>query len=194
MQRPKRQEGTNTFLAPSAIKSYNKILSAAITSANVPEKKYLIGCFRARQYEKLLIWAEQVSPQKYDSHRTYFDSVQLAALIKKYPFSTREIPGLKDPEKVALGKFAKAENRCKRMNAICYGKRRRHYFENPYHIYMARARKFIKRALGETPNMDDIFDECDFTAGASVNVHGNKTNLARKLGADGWTGTRSVLP
>jgi len=183
-----------TSISVTSGKLFKTVIRKAIMAVSSDHENYLLGALRANQFERLLEWSEQVSPQQYSSPAFYFADAQIAALIKKYPFTTTEIPGLKDPGVVAFEKFQKAENRCKRMNAVRIAKRKRHYFEDRHHQYWVTARRYILRVLGSEPNLEDIFDHCDFSAGASIGVHGNKTSLAHKIGSEAMSGTTLALP
>lgn len=152
-------------------------------------RQKLVGYLRSRQWDRLVEWAESVSPQRYDSPSLYFDDAQIAALIRKYPYTSEELPGF-DPDNAALKKFLHAEHRCKWVNRRRRAKRSRF---DPYAEALRLARSYIIKAIGLTPDLPAIYDKCDFTSGASVGCHGNATNLQRKLLADRWSVTSSAL-
>jgi hypothetical protein len=108
---------------------------------------------------------------------------QLAALIRKYPFP-EALTGY-NCQKNAEEKFLAAEHRCKRYNqrfrAIRSTGRDKYARETWY------AREYIAYVLGHEPNLQAIMDKCDFTPGSCIGVHGNATNLARKLTSESWT-------
>lgn len=89
-------------------------------------------------------------------------------------------------------KFLAAEHRCKRVNQRFRAIRRTG--RDPYGAEIWHARNWIQYVLGHTPDLQKISKSCDITPGASLGVHGNATNLARKLAASSWTVTPSALP
>jgi len=190
MSTPKSQPGIETGLAISDVDAYAKIVSAYLRSCNHPEATKLLGYIRSRQWKLLLDWTERPCPQQYHTPAQYFADAQIAALIKKYPFTDSEIPGI-DPEGAAVRKFFASEHRCKRVNQRARARRKRF---DPNAQFWADSRAFIMKVLGPEPDYSGIMDKCDFTAGASIGVHGNATNLKRKLFADSWSCTPTALP
>jgi len=170
--------------------AYSRLLRSAISSTNHPDKDWLLGTLRARRWADLLEWADRPSPQMYDSDTTYFVDCQLAALVRKYPFTPYQIPKL-DPEATALKKFLSAEHRCKWLNRKFSAKRKRF---DEYAQAKAYMRSFIEKMIGSSPDLQSIYDRCDFTSGASIQVNGNTTSIARKIFAQRWTVTPSALP
>lgn len=175
-------------LRESSEQIYPKILSKIVGQTSLEEKDVLMGHIRARRYDLLLQWSELVTPQKYCNPASYFAAAQVSSLIKKYPFSPDMLPGL-NPEETAVKKFLHAEHRCKRVNLIRILKRKR--FDH-YAQFWADARSYIRRVLGDKPDLPRIYAQCDFSSGASLGVHGNKTNLARKFSSESWTCTPSA--
>lgn len=177
-------------IAIEPIAAYTKLLRAAISSTNHSESAFLEGALRAKRFDLLLEWSDRPSPQLYDSSTDYFVDCQLSALIKKYPFSRFEVPGL-DPQATALSKFESAEHKCKRVNQKFRAKRRRF---DPYMQLKCYMREFILSTVGPSPDLLAIGEKCDFTSGASLLVGGSKTNIARKVYAQSWTSTPGALP
>lgn len=185
-----KQRKVNLNLSCSAESAYRQILSTVLRSSNLSDSEPLNGALRARHYGKLLEWAERPSPQMYDSAASYFAEAQLSALIRKYPFTTEQVPGL-DPEATAVKKFFAAEHACKRQNQRRILKRKRFEVHAQFFEY---ARDYIWKVIGEKPDLPQLLSKCDFTEGASVGVHGNKTNTMRKLFAKRWSVTPTALP
>jgi len=175
---------------PEAI--YSKIVRQALVAGSLPEKDKLLGHLRARQFNLLLEWSERVSPQLYDSSASYFAAAQISALIKSYPFSKEQISGL-SPDTVAYERFASAEHRCKRVNLRARLRKKARAWE-PYAEIYAYARSYISSTIGFAPDMVEIARNADITPGAAIGVHGNKTNMARKLLATSWTCTQAAIP
>jgi len=103
--RPRKRD--LTLIRHNPTSAYSKVLARAIRAADLPDQKLLLGRLRAKDFKFLLEWSERVSPQLYDSRTVYFVHAQIAALIKKYPFTPTQVPGI-NPESVAWRKFASA--------------------------------------------------------------------------------------
>ena len=183
-----KKPGPKLSLTVTPDKAYSKVLSCVLKSLPHPDADHLLGHVRAKQFGKLLEWAES---RRTDVHDTalYFAEAQIVALIRKYPFSSSEIPGI-NPEETAVKSFKAAEHRCLWVN-----RRRRAYRKryDPYAPFWERARAYIRNVVGEQPNLPEIYDQCNFSGGASVGVHGNATNLARKFMSDSWSCTPTAL-
>lgn len=189
----RRSPKTGLRKNPEAI--HLRILLEAVTPLIklYPWAKVLNGHLRARNWPKLLEWAGSISPQTYGEAEQYFAAIQVSSLIRKYPFSSRQIPGL-NPEATAREKFAASEHRCKRVNTkFRLLQQPKYQAKFASYALFERARSYIRRVLGRTPNYERIYKRCDFTEGASVGVHGNATNLARKLTAESWSVTPMAL-
>jgi hypothetical protein len=121
----------------------------------------------------------------YDDATEHFVANQFAAIIKKYPFP----PGShkNDPEKKAYQKFIQSEHSCKRMNERMRGRRTRKGRPIPFEPDFSRMRNFIRYTIGEAPSLSEIWSKCGFGPGASLGVHGNATNAARKLLSRDWS-------
>lgn len=150
----------------------------------------LHGAIRARSVSKLMTLADSFVATVYATAAEHFAANQLAALIRKYPFSNDELPGL-DPKGSAIRKFHAAEHHCKWVNRRFRALRTR---VNPHNEIFRLARSWITRVLGDKPELSVIYGKSDFCAGASLGVHGNRTNLGRKLLSKSWTCTPSALP
>lgn len=190
MSTPKRRSGIRTGVSTPPIALYKGVVGRFFSSSTSPLAAEGLDALRADDFSKLLEMTELQSPQMYGSSSSYLDDAQVVALIKKYPFSENEIPGLK-PEETAIKKFLASEHRCKRVNQRCRAKRRRFDHNAQFWHY---ARTYIERTIGPKPDLEAICRLCDFTAGASMGVHGNATNLARKLYAKTWSCTPTALP
>jgi len=59
---------------------------------------------------------------------------------------------------------------------------------------LMKMRSWIRYVLGDKPDMRTIYEMCDFGPGASIGVHGQATNVARKFLAQRWTVTPLALP
>lgn len=130
------------------------------------------------QYADLLQYADSLSAQMYADATTHYVANQFASLIRKYPWVPSVVET--DPEGTARNAWRKAEHKCKRVNTRF---RMFRTFRSPQEETLNRMRGFIRFVLGDEPNMESIYAKCDYTAGAALGVHGNATNLGRKLSA-----------
>jgi len=142
----------------------------------------LSGYFRSKRYDLAMVLADSMSKQVHLDAATHFAANQFAQLIRKYPWDPKVVKT--DPETKAINAFNLSERRCKRLNKkfAFYGS-----FRSPHESLFQEMRSFIRYVIGEEPPMDEVLRGCAFGAGASVGVHGNATNLARKVLADKWT-------
>lgn len=141
---------------------------------------------------ELVEWADAMSKQVYSTPELHYRMHQLFALIRKYPFDV-QLTGL-NPTAAAQQTFRSAEHRCKRYN-LRFRLMRKHPERFPHADVIWHARGFIRSILGDEPNIAAITRACDFTPGAALGVHGNATNLARKIRASSWTvSSHALLP
>lgn len=145
----------------------------------------------------LLDFADDLSATVYADREKHFLMHQLAALIRKFPLLSTAY----DPEAMCRKTLASTEWRTKWQNRRMKAARKRpSHFDGPVHY----ARNFIIKVLsrGEkydetgfrdpTPNLNKILKSCTLTSGSAVGVHGNATNVLRKLNAS-WSCTPSCL-
>ena len=142
----------------------------------------LHGHFRARRFDLALALADSLSEQKYSDATMHFVANQFSQLIRKYPWDPKVVKT--DPEGKAVRTFFKSERRCLLLNRkfTIYANRR-----SPYEYELNDMRNFIQYCIGYEPPISRILDNCDFGIGASLGVHGNATNLARKILSKKWT-------
>jgi hypothetical protein len=171
----------NRNLARTSWSNYQKFLQVVLRSYPNFEVEEGLEALRLQDWNRLLNWADGLVNTVYSSpheHRVYH---QFAALIRKYPFPQGTVNT--DPEGEAIKRFLASERKCHRINQrfICYRKVR-----SPHERVLSRARDFVSYVLGDF-SLDEVWDECAFGAGASLGIHGNCTNLARKLTSVDWT-------
>lgn len=160
------------------------------SGTSLPSRDVGLLFLRTGRYDDLVRWTESLlNFTEYSSASQFLLATQLAALIRKYPFTRAETPEL-DPDARALGKFKGAEHLCKRYNS--YFRLQRNKRER-YAVAKQLMRTYIKGVLGKL-NILDVYDECDFGPGASVGVGGVGTNAARKLLAAKWSVTPTAVP
>jgi len=102
---------------------------------------------------------------------------QFSAMLTKYPYEPEQIPGL-DPDSAALEGFLKDERRNRRVNTILRGYRSRGLVRNSAHLLM---REWITEVMGDKPDLEYILSHCDYSGGASINVHGKATHFGNKV-------------
>jgi hypothetical protein len=153
-------------------------------------------------HEDLLVLADDLSRTVYGDPAEHYRMHQLSALIRKYP--ALDLPGVQDPEEKAKKVFLSAEWRSKWTNRKFKAVRRLNSGVEASSIHTMRTWiNYVLRNRADadqdgpapTPDLQAIFEKCDFTGGASLGVHGNATNILRKLmqAEDGWTVTPEAL-
>jgi hypothetical protein len=138
-------------------------------------------------WDSLLVFAESLSSTVYSTAAEHRLCTQLSHLVRKYPFPKGVVSA--DPDGKATRIFHRFERRCLLTN------RKFRLFDtlrSPHENDLCIARSWIKYVLGDL-NLPDIWDLCDFGPGASIGVHGNATNSARKLLAKKWSVTPSAF-
>lgn len=144
--------------------------------------RHLQGLFRSRRYDLALTYADSLSGQKYPDATMHYVANQFSQLVKKYPWDSDLVKT--DPRQTAVRTFLKAEHKCSRINRRfkLYGS-----FRSPFEYDLNEARNYVRYVLGMSPNLSSILSKSGFGAGANIGVHGNATNLGRKLLSEQWT-------
>lgn len=176
----KVQTFNRKVLSTNSWKLYLKLLRVLESSTVPSELTTIIQFLEDGRVKEAYELADSLGRQTYSTPREHFRANQIVALIKKYPFPNGINPF--NPESMAREKFSKAELKCAEFNALF---KKGLHGEKEY--FLARARAFIRYVLGESPNLAAIYGMCDFGPGASIGVHGNATNLARKLSCEKWS-------
>lgn len=182
-----RRRALRSFQVPNPILVFKDLVGIAVTSNLYDQNTelFVLLCLQAGRYRELVIWADAVAATEYGDPEQHYRMHQLSDLIRKYPFPPKLL-GL-NPREAAKEKFVSAEHRCERVNTVFRarnsGRGRR------FHTELAAARKWIEYVVGESPNLHSIASKMDFSGGASIGVHGNATNLARKIYAPSWSAT-----
>jgi hypothetical protein len=142
--------------------------------------KLIPGYLRSKQILPLLELADSLVAQKqHATAKDHFLANQISALIRKYPFP-KEM-GLPDPNLKAKETWIEMEQKCSFLNS-----RFEFPYWGPFWKEYEKMRNFINYVLSDRVPLQKIYSECDVGPGASVGVHGNATNLARKFGGV-WT-------
>lgn len=115
----------------------------------------------------------------------YFQVAQLNAFFKKNEFIKPGDPTV-DQERTARDIWLAAEAQCAQTNeAIISGL----FLDPEYAVFVARMKAIIVNWIGVSPDLEDIYDACDFSSGASIGIHGDLTHVQRKA-----TSTWSCTP
>lgn len=161
---------------------YRKVLQRVLYRECRPYKwSALVSRFvETSDWASLYGWADTVDADASSSAHEFYCVSQLVALVKKYPHDL----GF-DARDNAKRKFLQAEKDCMKTN------RRFESMRIPPDIldYLETARIFMSELLGDEPNFSDIWSRCDFGPGANIGVHGDRTNLFRKLFSEKLTVT-----
>lgn len=142
------------------------------------------GLLRNLDVRGLVDYADSLSEQQYPDAESHFSANQFASLIRKYPFPL-ELADFQ-PKQKAKEKWLKAEASCLIVNDR---------FKFPVPLWeqkLHHMRGFISYVIGQEPNLRRILSRCDFGPGASLGVHGNATNKARKI-ASNWSVSPKAL-
>lgn len=166
---------------------YRKLLGRVLEGLTYSWATDIAGTLRSQDVGLLFEKADSLSKQKYLDATEHFVANQVALLIKKYPFPQSLSPF--DPEAEARSKFESSERNCARMNS---------YFNQVFDLdstnqaAFTKMRAFIRYVLSDSPPLASIYESVDFGPGASIGVHGNATNVARKFESR-WSVTPSAF-
>lgn len=174
-----------------SLQKLQKLLMTILESncQSYPWYKKVLGYTRNSDWARLYDWTE-LPLAVHGGAAEHFAVAQITALVKKFPFNSLEI-GRKDPRSVALEKFRASEEKCRKSNLRLSTDR---VWRSRFADTIVRMREDILRLLGDEPSLVDIYPLCGFGSGANLGVHGNATNLYRKLYAKEWTVTPGALP
>lgn len=190
---------------------YQRFMAKVLEDYPLEVKNMVLGLLRAKDYERLLEWADTysisgMSPAEHGDVNHKRLTCQLAALIKKYPFPADHLKV--NARRSAWEKFLAAEKRCRRYNLkfrnleateernsvgeISFGPPKRTW--DTHADICKKMSEYISHVIGFSPDLEKIYGLCSFGPGASIGVHGNSTNLGKKLLSEKWTCTPSALP
>lgn len=186
------QRRLKAYEVPDSIQIWKDIVRLAVTSNTYPidDEIRVLLYLKLDMFHELMEWADAISQQMYEKPMLHYRMHQLAALIRKYPLPDH-LSGY-HPKRTAQLKFQKAEHRCKRINQRFRAQRTCN--RDPMPLISWHAAEWIRYVLRDLPSLDRIYKGCSFTPGAAIGVHGNATNLARKLQSHRWSVTPSALP
>jgi len=172
---------------------YQQFMAKVLVDYPIDVRNKVLGLIRAKDFVKLLDWADSFQKSPAAEQRGVAGvraTSQLVALIRKYPFPA---PALKENARArAKEKFLAAEDRCKRYN-LRFHRLEKGTWDTRNDIHQ-RMSQYISYVIGFRPDYEKMFELCSFGPGASIGVHGNATNMGRKLLSDTWSCTPSALP
>lgn len=177
----KELQRLNDKLQGASWRNYQLFLRVLLCSTEIPQAKTMLRLLNSEDWSGLVDFADELATTEYPSPREHRVCHQLASLVRKYPFPHGLLKY--DPEGEAMRIFMASEHKCKRVNQrfSAYDSVR-----SPYEGLLAKARSYIQYVIGVSPP-SDVWSECAFGAGASLGIHGNATNLARKLLGKAWS-------
>lgn len=163
---------------------YDNMMLTLCRTNELMQSLHISDMILSHRYADLLDLSDALSGTVYPDPWQHYQGHQVAALIKKYPFSRKEVSGL-DPKANATAKFISSEHKCKWVNRrfSCFHKR------SPREALIKDVRDFIAYVLGPCPSDNDVYMSSGFGPGASIGVTGNATNVSRKILADSWSVT-----
>jgi len=177
----------NNLLGKQARANYSRFLEVLLGSIDHPCSRELLSLEKEGNFTDMVLVADRISSTVFQTAAEHRLCNQLAAVIRKYPFPSDQV--MFDPRKQALETFMASERKCKRVN------KRFRLFEtlrSPHEMVLNHARSWIHYVLGEL-SLADVMEGCNFGPGASIGIHGNATNMARKLLAPSWSVTPSAF-
>jgi len=136
---------------------------------------------------------DQLSPQTYGDVPSCYKSAQWNAIIKKYPHKV----AYGDPKEKAKQIFLKTEEKCRTINRkfqaiweIERGLRKTsRVWSGQSKRHLETARDFIRYVLGDSPDINRILENCDFTPGTNFGLRGkamDTTVLRKMVDANVW--------
>lgn len=172
---------TNDRLQNARFEIYKTWLLSLLRCNPSPLADSMHMLLRADRYQELYEAADVAVSQSYDTAQSHFEAHQIAALIRKYPWSLDQVK--LDPEQTALDSFIRSESRCKEINSLL----RQGCGLPRQNTMLNRMASWIRYVLGDEPDIVRICELMQFTSGASIGATGTSTHLAKKLGAYEWT-------
>lgn len=173
----------------SSLEIHSKVLSLTLNRLKpyVDDSTFskLSGFLRARDWNRLLRCIESFPDAVQPGVIGLYAWTQFQSLVKKYPYTEEEASGF-DPGAVAWKKFLASEHSCKRINQRFRAMKGKW---NRYAESLRIMRSYIESTIGYQPDLDKIYDMCDFGPGACVGVSGNLTNFGRKFLSSRWSVT-----
>jgi len=173
----------NRSLDQRGIQLYWKLLRNVVRANFQDHEQFddLLNACVKEDFDRLWVLAETMSEQQYQTAWMHFRASQLFALIKKLPIRINVI----DPEQVAREKFLANDSRISEVTQekllLCSES-------------LHKARSLISYVLDVEPDLNEILGNCAFGPGASLGIHGNATNVLRKISAQKWTVTPACAP
>lgn len=190
MKSPKSPPKSPTLNREQRRRRYRKVLRLFLSNEAVACYEWARSASRycdAGDLPRLYQLTEELGVVLFPTAAETLAASQFCALVKKYPFEWQEIALSKSPSDTARETFRKMEERCMKTNRRLRSSRSR------YDRYMHQAAEWIRRVIGESPDLPAIYSCCKFTSGSNLGVHGSSTHLAAKLDGE-WTVSPGCVP
>jgi len=178
----KRLQRCNNNLRSNSWLIYQEFLRVLCSSLDLDEARHVTSLLDSGDIRALIEFADCLSSTEYATATKHRLCNQLAAVIRKYPFTKDQVD--LDPRARALETFRLAERKCTLVN------RRFRLFDtlrSPHEEVLRCTSSWIRYVLGDFPSLPHIYELSNYGNGASIGVHGDATNSARKLLANRWT-------
>lgn len=192
--RPRQKRDTRRVQNHSALHGWMvSEFVCQMTSIPVDVKLKFSFLLKNGEWKRIIDGAEELTKEALLSHASfsadaYFERAQLTALAKKYRGIDPRTQSL-SPEQTARRTWLDAESLCRDTTlALCEP------LTPEITSVLQKARHYIWTVLGDEPPMDQVYEACSFSSGASVGVHGDLTHIARKVASEVWTVTLGALP
>lgn len=171
----------NKVLKKKSWVNYHNFLRTLLRSTNSPYHPELLSRLEKADWGGLVEVADCISSNAFLTAAEHRLCNQFSALIRKYPFPPGSVSF--DPRAKAMNSFVKSERKCKLINRkfLLYRNLR-----SPHENALSRARSWIAYVLGDL-KLQDVYDLCEFGPGASIGIHGNATNMGRKILSHSWS-------
>ena len=179
-------EQHNKAHAGRGLKFLRSFLSNVVRDQRYAAAKPLLDAVNGSNPSDSVAIAKTLLTQMYEDAADCFAASQIALTVKKYPFE-----GLPEIARAnGITKFLNGERRNRHMNSLFRARRKAGNDD----FFMRRIRFHVAQILGDKPTFQKWPEWCKWGPGASVGVHGQFTNFARKLLAERWTVTPTALP
>lgn len=183
---PKTKVDTNPVKRERALTRYRKMMMKLLNDncSSYSWGPVIYSHLRANDWPSVYNWAGSATTVVYSDAEEHYSANQIAALVLKYPHNWKELGLNESPESCAKASFYKAERLCRLTNKRF---RTLRYRKTSYRPQLEYMRRWIHSLLGQKPDLKSIYQQCGFSSGAALGVHGNATNLFRKLFAESWS-------
>lgn len=161
----------------------------------------LVAALECGRFADAVAVSKLVAEQQYGNAETFRLVAQISALVKKVPWIDESL----DPDAEALRRYLLAEERCaefnsilRPLNAYLNGEQKSGLSVEPEDEFVVslilKAKKHLKRVLGNKPPVNRILDGARFGNGSNDGVRGDTTHFLKKMSTETWTVSRCCRP